>query len=84
MLDNFVDETHAKEWLEEFNGKAEEYAHCFNIVRDKLFGEFDSNTQVNVHIVPVIRDITNILISSTNRRISTKYKELYPDNYGAI
>jgi|LauGreDrversion4_2_1035121.scaffolds.fasta_scaffold297079_4 hypothetical protein len=84
MLDNFADETHAQEWLNEFDGKAQEYAHCFNIVRNKLFGEFDSNTQVNVHIVPVIRDITNLLIANTNRRIVTKYKEIYPDYYGTI
>lgn len=84
MLDNFADEVHAQEWLDEFGGKVEEYSHCFNIVRNKLFGEFDSNTQINVHVVPVIRDITNLLIASTNRRIITKYKEIYPDHYGTI
>ena len=50
MLDNFADESHAQEWLIEFSGKTDEYVHCFNTVRDKLFGEFDSNTQVNAII----------------------------------
>lgn len=84
MIDDFADEAHAKEWLSEFEGKAEEYIHCFNTVRDKMFGAFDSNTQVNVHALPVLRDITNFLISETNRKISNKYKSLYPDNYGTI
>ena len=84
MIDNFADETHAKEWLIEFDGKTEEYVHCFNTVRDKLFGEFDSNTQVNAHALPVIRDITNTIILATNRHICNKYKQHYPDNYGSF
>jgi hypothetical protein len=84
MLDNFADETHAQEWLNEFNGKTDEYVHCFNVVRNKLFGEFDSNTQVNVHAIAVIRDITNLLIASTNRKITKKYEGLYPEHYGTI
>jgi len=84
MLDNFADETHAQEWLIEFSGKTDEYVHCFNIVRDKLFGEFDSNTQVNVHVIPVIRDVTNLLISTTNNKIVKKYEGLYPEHYGTI
>jgi hypothetical protein len=84
MLDNFADETHAKEWLLEFEGKTDEFVHCFNTVRDKLFGEFDMNTQVNPHALPVIRDITYFLISETNRKICNKYKPLYGDEYGTI
>jgi hypothetical protein len=84
MLDNFVDDTHAQEWLSEFYGKTDEYVHCFNTVRDKLFAEFDSNTQVNAHVIPVIRDITNLLIATTNNKITKKYEGLYPDNYGTI
>ena len=82
MLDNFADETHAQEWLIEFSGKTDEYVHCFNTVRDKLFGEFDSNTQVNAHVIPVIRDITNLLIATTNANIIKKYEGTYPDHYG--
>jgi len=84
MIDNFADEAHAQEWLQEFEGKTDEYIHCFNTVRDKLFGEFDSNTQVNVHALPVIRDITNGLIFQTSKHIANKYKGLYPDNYGTL
>lgn len=84
MIDDFANEEHAKEWLQEFEGKTEEYVHCFNTVRDKLFGEFDSNTQVNPHALPVIRDITNLLVFNTSKKIANKYKGLYPDNYGTV
>jgi hypothetical protein len=85
MLDNFADEVHVEEWLKEFHGKTDEYVHCFNIVRDKLFGpDFDDNRQVNVHALPVLNEITRTLILNTNQRIIKKYKELYPDHYGPI
>ena len=80
MIDNFVSEEHAKEWLQEFVGKTDEYVHCFNVVRNKLFGEMDSNMQVNVHAIATIKDVTNMLIFETNQKISKKY----PEDYGTI
>ena len=73
----FKTDEHAKEWLTEYEGAVVEYAHCFNVVRDALFGAFDSNTQVNPHALPVINSITQQLIYNTDNIIEDRYPEDY-------
>lgn len=78
MIMDFKNTEHAQEWLTKFKDSAVEYSHCFNIIRDTIFGEgFDDNKQINPHVVPVIERITNELVFSCNDAIKLKYKDDY-------
>lgn len=78
MIMDFKNTEHAEEWLTKFKDSAVEYCHCFDIVRDTMFGKgFEDNKQINPHVVPVIERITNEILFSCNDFIKLKYKDDY-------